>query len=65
MHSTHSKAELYNDCGMSRGCLRVLSLTNQLLRYQPSLQLQERLVGERKAGTAPNTLLVVQVGGIF
>lgn len=50
---------------MSRGCLRVLSLTNQLLRYQPSLQLQERLVGERKAGTAPDTLLVVQVGGIF
>lgn len=46
---------------MSKGPLRVISLTNQLLRYAPSLQLQEKLVAERKAGTAPDTLLVVQV----
>lgn len=46
---------------MTKGPLRVISLTNQLLRYRPSLELQERLVAERKAGTAPDTLLVVQV----
>jgi lipoate-protein ligase B len=46
---------------MSKGPLRVISLTSQLLRYAPSLQLQEKLVAERKAGTAPDTLLVVQV----
>jgi hypothetical protein len=39
----------------------VVSLTKQLLRYAPSLQLQEKLVAERKAGTAPDTLLVIQV----
>lgn len=43
----------------------MLSLTNQLLRYQPSLQLQERLVAGRKAGTAPGTLLVVQHHPVF
>jgi hypothetical protein len=47
---------------MTRGCLRVISLTSELLRYTPSVQLQERLVAERKAGTAPDTVLVVQVG---
>lgn len=47
---------------MKRGCLRVISLTSELLRYAPSVQLQERLVAERKAGTAPDTVLLVQVG---
>jgi len=47
---------------MTKGRLRVISLTNTLLRYKPSLGLQEGLVAERKAGTAPDTLLIVQVG---
>lgn len=44
-----------------KGCLRVIRLTSELLRYAPSLQLHDRLVAERKAETAPDTLLVVQV----
>lgn len=39
----------------------MLSHTDSLLRYVPSLQLQEQLVAKRKAGTSPDTLLIVQV----
>lgn len=50
---------------MKRGCLRVISLTSDFLRYAPSVQLQERLVAERKAGTAPDTVLLVQHHPVF
>jgi hypothetical protein len=46
---------------MSNRCLRVISLTSRLTRYQPSVALQERLVAQLKAGEAPDTVLVIQV----
>lgn len=43
--------------------LRVCSLTNKLLAYSPSIELQACLVEQRKRGTVGDTLLIVQAGG--
>jgi hypothetical protein len=43
--------------------LRVISLTHKLVRYSWSLQLQEQLAAARRAGAAPDTLLLLQVRG--
>lgn len=46
---------------MRAGALRVCSLTHKLVKYEPSLELQEKLVQQRKAGAVEDTLLIVQV----
>lgn len=46
---------------MRNQVIRVCSLTHKLLKYGPSLQLQEQLVQHRKAGQIGDTLLIVQV----
>lgn len=46
----------------NQGVIRVLSLTDSLIKYLPCLHMQERLVAERKAGSTPDTILIVQVG---
>jgi hypothetical protein len=46
---------------MRDGTLRVVSLSNRLVRYSWSLALQEALAADRKADAAPDTLLMLQV----
>lgn len=41
--------------------LRVVSYLGHAMPYAPMLQLQERLVGARRAGAVPDTLLLLEV----
>lgn len=51
----------YPTTRMRHRVIRICSLTHQLLEYGRSLQLQEQLVQQRKAGQIGDTLLVIQV----